>query len=121
MQETTLRTDTEARRQLNLGSSRRWKIVNNASKNTVGQPPGYTLLAGENAVPFAAPDLVVHVSPFGTRVHVDFHRVELQWPAFARLGRRVRWLLRQRDEPLVLLTIEHLFTIEGQGKGIDTF
>jgi primary-amine oxidase len=48
MMETALRTDTEARRQVNLLSSRRWKIV-------TGNSGGYTLLPGENAVSFAAP------------------------------------------------------------------
>jgi primary-amine oxidase len=56
MQETTLRTESEAMRQMNLASSRRWKIVNPKVKNALGQPVGFMLLPGENAVPFAAPD-----------------------------------------------------------------
>jgi primary-amine oxidase len=43
-------------RQMNVASSRRWKIVNPRVKNALGQPVGFTLLPGENAVPFAAPD-----------------------------------------------------------------
>lgn len=56
MNETLLRTESEAMRAMDLQSSRRWKIVNPTVRNALGQPVGYTLLPGENAVPFAAPD-----------------------------------------------------------------
>ncbi len=56
MTETVLRTESEAMRQIDLASGRRWKIVNPSVKNALGQPVGYALLPGENALPFAAAD-----------------------------------------------------------------
>ena len=56
MKETTLRTEKDAQRKLNLASSRRWTVTHCAQKNALGGPVGYTLLPGENAQPFAAPD-----------------------------------------------------------------
>ncbi len=50
MQETPLRTERAAERNINLESSRRW-IVRNAATGA-----GYALLPGENAVPFARPE-----------------------------------------------------------------
>ncbi len=55
MRETPLRRETEARRNLNLATHRRWKVINGASRNPWGQPAGYTLVAGENGVPMARP------------------------------------------------------------------
>ncbi len=56
MEETPLRTEREAERNLNLDSSRRWIVVNPTVTNALGQPTGYALLPGENAKPFAATD-----------------------------------------------------------------
>jgi primary-amine oxidase len=50
MEETPLRTERAAERNINLESSRRW-IVRNAATGA-----GYALLPGENAVPFARPE-----------------------------------------------------------------
>ena len=50
MQETPLRTERAAERNINLESSRRWIVRNGATG------AGYALLPGENAVPFARPD-----------------------------------------------------------------
>lgn len=55
MQETVLRTEAQAQRQLNLASSRKWKVINPTSKNALGEPTGYLLFPGENSVPYAAP------------------------------------------------------------------
>jgi primary-amine oxidase len=55
MWETVLRTEQEAQRQLNLASGRKWKVINPSVKNALGQPVGYMLVPGENAVPYAAP------------------------------------------------------------------
>ena len=54
--DTLLQTDTEARRELNLGSSRRWRVIRRMNKNAWGDPVGYALTPGENSVPFTAPD-----------------------------------------------------------------
>jgi primary-amine oxidase len=56
MEETPLRTEKEARRNVNLDTSRRWIVVNPGAANAFGHPTGYALLPGENARPFAAPD-----------------------------------------------------------------
>ena len=44
------------RRLINLPSSRKWKIINPSKTNATGEPVGYTLVAGENSLPFAWPD-----------------------------------------------------------------
>jgi primary-amine oxidase len=49
---TTLQTELEAQRRMNLETARSWKIINPNSKNYVGQPVGYTLVPGHNSVPF---------------------------------------------------------------------
>jgi primary-amine oxidase len=56
MQETALRTEKAAQRQLNLQSSRRWIVESSSAHNPLGHPTGYALLPGENSVPFALPD-----------------------------------------------------------------
>lgn len=56
MKETSLRTEREAQRQINLPSCRSWKILNPSQANAGGESVGYTLVAGENALPFAQPD-----------------------------------------------------------------
>jgi primary-amine oxidase len=56
MTEHPLRTEQEAQRNLNLATSRKWKIVNMKTTNGLGQLTGYTLMPGENSIPFAAPE-----------------------------------------------------------------
>ena len=56
MRETTLENERDARRNLNLQTSRRWLVVNPAVKNALGQPTAYALVPGDNSVPFAQPD-----------------------------------------------------------------
>ncbi len=53
MQETLLKRELAAQRQLNLASNRKWKIVNEEQKNSLGQSTGYSLLTGENSVSFS--------------------------------------------------------------------
>ena len=53
MNEQPLRTEMEARRLCNLASSRKWKIFHSGMTNSLGQPVGYLLVPGENAVPYA--------------------------------------------------------------------
>ena len=55
MEETVLATESQARRNLNLASSRRWIVINPQVKNALGEPVGYALLPGDNAVPMARP------------------------------------------------------------------
>jgi primary-amine oxidase len=56
MQETPLRTEREAQRNLNLATSRRWVVVNPGAKNALGHETGYALVPGGNAIPFALAD-----------------------------------------------------------------
>jgi primary-amine oxidase len=51
---TLLKTETQARANMNLATSRYWKIVNPNRKNRVGEPVGYKFMAGDNCVPFAS-------------------------------------------------------------------
>ncbi|RYL92802.1 primary-amine oxidase [Sporolactobacillus sp. THM7-4] len=48
-----LKTESEAARSLNLETARTWKIINPNSKNYVGQPVSYKILAEANCVPYA--------------------------------------------------------------------
>lgn len=49
-----LKSESEAMRNLNIESSRYWKIVNPEKKNIVGEPVSYKLFPGENTVSYAA-------------------------------------------------------------------
>jgi len=52
---TALTTEKQACANLNLETARSWKIVNPSVKNAVGEPVGYKLFPGDNAVPYASP------------------------------------------------------------------
>ncbi|HJZ95842.1 MAG TPA: primary-amine oxidase [Candidatus Solibacter sp.] len=56
MRETTLATERDAQRNLDLASGRKWIVESLGEKNALGHPTGYALLPGENAVPFALPE-----------------------------------------------------------------
>ncbi|MBS1955704.1 MAG: primary-amine oxidase [Cyanobacteria bacterium SZAS-4] len=49
-----LHTEQEAKRTINLASTRRWKVINENCKNSLGQQTGYMLIPGENSLPYAA-------------------------------------------------------------------
>ncbi|MGH8247637.1 MAG: primary-amine oxidase [Gammaproteobacteria bacterium] len=55
MKESPLRTEREAQRQCSLAANRRWRVINPAMKNALGEPVGYLLVPGENSVPYADP------------------------------------------------------------------
>ncbi|HUB82489.1 MAG TPA: primary-amine oxidase [Bryobacteraceae bacterium] len=59
MEQTPLRTEQSAERQLNMPSSRRWVVESTTARNSLGQPTGYLLMPGENSLPFAQPDSYV--------------------------------------------------------------
>ena len=56
MQETPLRTEREAQRNLNLASSRRWVVESGSVRNALGHAVAYALVPESNAQPFAAAD-----------------------------------------------------------------
>jgi len=70
MQETPLRTEREAARNLNLASSRRWVVTNPSAKNALGHATGYALVPGTNAIPFAAADSWVRKRAGFVNAHV---------------------------------------------------
>jgi len=51
---TLLENELQARSNLNLETSRFWKIVNHHKTNHVGQPVGYKFMGGDNCIPFAS-------------------------------------------------------------------
>ena len=51
-----LRTEKQARANLNLEAARTWKIINPSVINSVGEPVGYKLIPGDNSFPFASPN-----------------------------------------------------------------
>ena len=53
---TPLTTEKGACGNLKLETARTWKVVNPSVPGVVGEPVGYRLLPGDNAVPFASPD-----------------------------------------------------------------
>jgi primary-amine oxidase len=68
MRETLLPTEKAARRDLDLATQRKWKIVS-SSRSALGYPTGYVLVPGDNSVPYALPGSLVRVrAPF-----VDHH------------------------------------------------
>jgi primary-amine oxidase len=70
MNETVLGNEQEAQRLINLPSSRTWKIVNPSGTNASGQPVGYTLVPGENSLPFARPDAWIRKRAGFVNAHV---------------------------------------------------
>jgi primary-amine oxidase len=56
MEETALRTEHAARRDLELTTARRWLVVNPEARNSLGQPAAYLLAPGDNSVPYLHPD-----------------------------------------------------------------
>ena len=55
MEETMLRTEREAQRQINVQSARAWVVLNPSVKNQLGQSTSYILVPGANSFPYVAP------------------------------------------------------------------
>lgn len=68
IQEKTLRCESEAQRNINIDSSRYWKVINPNRVNAHGTPTGYKLVPGANAMPFQHPE-----SSVGKRAGFMFH------------------------------------------------
>lgn len=56
MEETLLRTEREARRQMNMQAARSWIVANASAHNALGQPASYILVPGGNSLPYVAPE-----------------------------------------------------------------
>lgn len=55
MEETLLRTEREARRQMSMQSARTWLVVNPSAHNSLGHHTSYILVPGGNSLPYVAP------------------------------------------------------------------
>jgi primary-amine oxidase len=55
MRERVLDSESRAKRKLDLATGRKWKVVNTTARNALGQPTGFTLAPGENALTLMAP------------------------------------------------------------------
>lgn len=54
--QTPLKTEKQARANLNVESARTWRIVNENVKNAAGDPVAYKFFPGDNSVPYASRD-----------------------------------------------------------------
>ncbi|HEX8408549.1 MAG TPA: primary-amine oxidase [Thermoanaerobaculia bacterium] len=52
MEATKLAAEKSARRDLSLLAQRKWKVLNPATKNALGEPTAYVLVPGENSMPY---------------------------------------------------------------------
>ena len=50
MDESILTSELKARRDMNLATARKWKVVSASAVNSLGDPTGYALIPGENSV-----------------------------------------------------------------------
>ncbi|WP_139557175.1 copper amine oxidase [Methylotetracoccus oryzae] len=55
-EERVLGNEDAAKRDINIDRTRTWKVVSSTAKNGLGSPTGYTLYAGDVAVPYASPN-----------------------------------------------------------------
>ncbi|MGH9827047.1 MAG: primary-amine oxidase, partial [Blastocatellia bacterium] len=51
--------ELEAQRDVSIPASRKWVVISNSARNGLGEPTGYMLVPGENAVPYALPEASV--------------------------------------------------------------
>ncbi len=56
MRETKMLSELHARRNMDLGANRKWRVYNPGVRNPLGSSTGYLLLPGENSVSYAAPE-----------------------------------------------------------------
>ncbi len=58
MQETQLKTERDAQRDLNLSTSRKWKVYNPTRVNDLGEAPGFIIAPMDNAQPIVGPESI---------------------------------------------------------------
>jgi primary-amine oxidase len=56
VREDRLCSERQARRDLDMHQHRKWRVVSTNDTNALGQPTGYLLMPGENAMPYLQPD-----------------------------------------------------------------
>jgi primary-amine oxidase len=83
LEERVLGTESEAQRDLDAASQRRWKIYNAGARTKLGHHPGYVLEPGENTVPHQAADSTVRRRAAFLNHHlwVTRYKAEEQFPA----------------------------------------
>ena len=54
MEETSLTSETQAPRRMDMQSARHWLVVNTATENALGHHPSYILVPGANSLPYVA-------------------------------------------------------------------
>ena len=59
MRESVFKTETEARRHMDMGAARVWSVMNPAAKNSLGHHTSYILVPGANSLPYIAPEASV--------------------------------------------------------------
>ncbi len=59
MDESTLGSEQQAPRRMDMQTARHWLVVNTAEKNALGHHPSYILVPGPNALPYVAPNSTV--------------------------------------------------------------
>lgn len=57
--ETVLQSEQGAQREMDFAAARYWKVINPNVRNGLGQPVGYKLVPGANALPFQHPESAV--------------------------------------------------------------
>jgi primary-amine oxidase len=55
MEESLLRSEREAQRQMNMQSARIWAVLNSSVRNQLGENTSYILVPGTNSLPYVAP------------------------------------------------------------------
>ena len=106
MEETTLRTEAEAQRQMHMGSARTWAIKNPDAQNALGHHTSYILVPGVNSIPYiAATSQVRRRAAFinrhfwATRYHGDEMYAAGSYPNQSRGGAGLpKWVAN--NEPL---------------------
>lgn len=106
MEETLLGTERAAGRRMDMQSARAWAVHSASARNALGQPTGYILVPGANAVPYAAPESPVRRRAgfidnhfWATRYHPDEMSAAGAYPNQSRGGDGLpRWVAD--DEPI---------------------
>src|SRR5690606_7191929 len=56
MRESIFKTETEARRKMEMQAARVWTVTNFSARNTLGHPTSFILVPGTNSLPYIAPE-----------------------------------------------------------------
>lgn len=59
MRESIFKTETEARRKMEMQAARVWTVTNFSARNTLGHPTSFILVPGTNSLPYIAPESLV--------------------------------------------------------------